>query len=99
MISFDHHIGGYASLTKPLILPACQSLVRRAVCIFIPHDEDPMHNPDLILFNGVYFIEIGAVVFVFYKSCPCKFNSKLNKYIWLVFFGRIMGGIVIQNIL
>jgi hypothetical protein len=47
LISFDHHIGGYASLTKPLILPACQSLVRRAGCIFIPHDEDPMHNAGL----------------------------------------------------
>ena len=52
----------------------------------------------LIIFNVVYFIEISAVIFIFYKA---MFRRKFNKLIWysiLTFFILILIGITIQNL-
>lgn len=52
----------------------------------------------LIIYNLVYFIEISAVIFIFYKA---MFRRKINKLIWysiLTFFVLILIGITIQNL-
>ena len=52
----------------------------------------------LIIYNLVYFIEISAVIFIFYKA---MFRRKINKLIWysfLIFFVLILIGITIQNL-
>lgn len=52
----------------------------------------------LILFNAVYFIEISAVVFVFYKVFYRETLKKITGYVLLVFFLLVIIGITIQNI-
>lgn len=52
----------------------------------------------LIIMNAVYFIEISAVVFIFYKA---TFKKRLNRMLWysiLAFFALVFIGIIIQNI-
>jgi len=52
----------------------------------------------LIIYNVVYFIEISAVIFIFYKAMSRK---KINKLVWysiLTFFVMILIGITIQNL-
>jgi len=52
----------------------------------------------LIIMNVIYFIEISAVVFIFYKS---TYRKKLNRILWysiLTFFALIIIGIILQNI-
>ena len=56
----------------------------------------PLKN--LIIYNVVYFIEISAVIFIFYKA---MFRRKINKLIWysiLAFFVLIVISIAIQNL-
>ena len=53
----------------------------------------------LIIMNVIYFIEIAAVVFIFYKA---TYRKKLNRILWysiLTFFTLVIFGIVIQNII
>jgi len=52
----------------------------------------------LIIMNAIYFIEISAVVFIFYKA---TYRKKLNRLLWnsiLTFFALVIIGIIIQNI-
>ena len=52
----------------------------------------------LIIYNVVYFIEISAVIFIFYKA---MFIRKINKIVWysiLTFFVLILVSIIIQNL-
>lgn len=52
----------------------------------------------LIIMNSVYFIEISAVVFIFYKAV---YRKKTNRIIWysiLAFFALVIIGIIVQNI-
>jgi len=52
----------------------------------------------IIIYNVVYFIEISAVIFIFYKA---MFMRQINKLIWysiLTFFVLILIGITIQNL-
>jgi hypothetical protein len=52
----------------------------------------------IIIYNVVYFVEISAVIFIFYKS---MFRKNINKLIWysiLTFFVLVLIGIIIQNI-
>jgi hypothetical protein len=53
----------------------------------------------LIIMNVIYFIEISAVVFIFYKAA---YKRKLNRVLWysiLTFFALVIIGIIIQNII
>ena len=53
----------------------------------------------LMVNNGVYFIEIASVVFVFYKA---TYKNTLKKFVWqtlLAFFSMVFIGIVIQNLI
>lgn len=53
----------------------------------------------LVIMNVIYFIEISAVVFIFYKASN---NKKLNRLVWysiLTFFSLVIIGIIIQNII
>lgn len=53
----------------------------------------------LIIMNVIYFIEISAVVFIFYKAA---YRNKLNRVLWysiLTFFALVIIGIIIQNII
>jgi len=53
----------------------------------------------LVIYNLVYFVEITAVVFIFYKA---MYRKKLKKVIWLcllTFFLSVFVGVVIQNII
>ena len=53
----------------------------------------------LIVMNVIYFIEISAVVFIFYNAA---YRNKLNRVLWysiLTFFALVIIGIIIQNII
>ena len=53
----------------------------------------------LLIYNLVYFIEIIAIVFIFYKTF---YNTKIKKMVWyslLAFFVLIVLGITFQNII
>jgi len=53
----------------------------------------------LIIMNVIYFIEISAVVFIFYKT---SYRKNVNRIIWyslLTFFTLVIIGIIIQNII
>ncbi|HKK12054.1 MAG TPA: hypothetical protein VJ945_04445 [Flavobacteriaceae bacterium] len=53
----------------------------------------------LVIYNLVYFVEITAVVFIYYKA---MYRKKLKKVIWyclLTFFLSVFVGVVIQNII
>jgi hypothetical protein len=53
----------------------------------------------LVSYNLVYFIEILAIVFVFYKA---NYRESIKKIIWysvLTFFMLVIVGIIIQNII
>jgi len=52
----------------------------------------------LIIFNVVYFIEISAVIFIFYKAMFRRMFNKLFWYSILAFFVLILIGITIQNL-
>jgi len=52
----------------------------------------------VVIYNVVYFIEISAVIFIFYKA---MFRKKINRIIWysiLTFFVLFLIGITIQNL-
>lgn len=53
----------------------------------------------VMIFNLVYFIEILAIVFIFYKTL---YNTKIKKMVWysiLAFFVLIVLGITFQNLI
>ena len=53
----------------------------------------------LVVYHLVYFIEIAAVVFVFYKA---YYKKSLRKAIWyalLAFFVLVVVGVILQNII
>ncbi len=52
----------------------------------------------LIIHNLVYFIEISAVVFIFYKSIYRKNLNKIIRYSLLAFFLLVVIGLIIQNL-
>jgi hypothetical protein len=53
----------------------------------------------LIIMNVIYFIEILAVVFIFYIA---TYRKKVNRILWvsiLTFFALVIIGIIVQNII
>ena len=64
---------------------------------FIGFVNIPLKN--VLIYNLIYFIEISAVVFIFYKTL---YKTKIKKMVWysiLAFFVLIILGITLQNII